>query len=56
MPLKKSLEGRLYRMTLRLTPELRQWLLSKSRREKRPVSVLIRYILRRAMRAEGGHA
>jgi len=56
MPLKKGLSPRFYKLTIRLTPEIHEWVSRRAFEENMPAAMFIRQVLRDAMRAEKKHA
>jgi hypothetical protein len=56
MPLKKGLSPRFYRLTIRLTPEIYEWVSRRACEENMPAAMFIRQVLRDVMRAEKRHA
>jgi predicted DNA binding CopG/RHH family protein len=56
MPLKKGLSIRFYRLTIRLTPEIYEWVSRRACEENMPAAMFIRQVLRDVMRAEKRHA
>jgi predicted DNA binding CopG/RHH family protein len=52
----KRAQPRFYRLTIRLTPEIYEWVSRRACEENMPAAMFIRQVLRDVMRAEKRHA